>query len=67
MALALGNRPAARFADRLGFPVSNDTLLPTIRRYDRSPLPLPSVTGIDDWAWRGGNVGTSQWKDHPHI
>jgi transposase len=51
LALALGGRPAARFADRLGLPVSNDTLLRTVRRYDRPPPP-PSVTGIDDWAWR---------------
>lgn len=52
LALALGGRPAARFADRLGFPVSNDTLLRTIRRYDRPPPPPPSVISIDDWAWR---------------
>lgn len=52
LALALGGRPAARFADRLGFPVSNDTLLRTVRRYDRpAPVP-PNVIGIDDWAWR---------------
>ncbi|MGK9055553.1 transposase family protein [Neorhizobium petrolearium] len=52
LALALGGRPAARFADRLGFPVSNDTLLRTVRRYDRpAPIP-PNVIGIDDWAWR---------------
>lgn len=52
LALALGGRPAARFADRLGFAVSNDTLLRTVRRYDRpAPIP-PNVIGIDDWAWR---------------
>jgi transposase len=52
LALALGGRPAARFADRLGLPVSNDTLLRTVRRYDRPPPPPPAVIGIDDWAWR---------------
>nr|WP_272212878.1 ISL3 family transposase [Marinicella sp. W31]MDC2878801.1 ISL3 family transposase [Marinicella sp. W31] len=52
LALALGGRPAARLADRLGFPVSNDTLLRTVRRYDRPPPIPPSVIGIDDWAWR---------------
>lgn len=52
LALALGGRPAARFADRLGLPVSNDTLLRTVRRYDRPPPTSPSVIGIDDWAWR---------------
>ncbi|WP_425640399.1 hypothetical protein [Agrobacterium radiobacter] len=52
LALALGGRPAARFADRLGLPLSNDTLLRTVRRHDRPPPPPPSVIGIDDWAWR---------------
>lgn len=51
LALALGGRPAARFADRLGLAVSNDTLLRTVRRYDRPPPTPPSVIGIDDWAW----------------
>lgn len=48
LALALGGRPATRFADRLRFPVSNDTLLRTVRRYDRPPPERPSVIGIDD-------------------
>lgn len=48
MGKGLCRRP---FADRLGFPLSNDTLLRTVRRYDRPPPP-PSVIGIDDWAWR---------------
>lgn len=48
-ALALGGRPAALFADRLGCPVSNDTLLRTVRRYDRPPPIPPNVIGIDDW------------------
>lgn len=52
LGLALGGRPAARFADRLGLPVSNDTLLRTVRRYDRPPPNPSSVIGIDDWAWR---------------
>lgn len=52
LALALGGRPAARLSGRLGFPVSNDTLLRTVRRYNRpAPIP-PTVIGIDDWAWR---------------
>ncbi len=55
LALALGGRPAARFADRLGLPVSNDTQLRTVRRYDRPPPPPPSVIGIDDWAWRSNH------------
>jgi transposase len=52
LGLALGGRPAARLADRLGFPVSNDTLLRTVRRYDRPPPTPPNIIGIDDWAWR---------------
>ena len=32
--------------------MSNDTLLRTVRRYDRPPPAPPSVIGIDDWAWR---------------
>ena len=52
LALALGGRPAARLADCLGLRVSNDTLLRTVRRYDRPPPTPPSVIGIDDWAWR---------------
>ncbi|PSJ48736.1 transposase, partial [Mesorhizobium soli] len=52
LALALGGRPAARFAQRLMLPVSNDTLLRVIRRQGLPPSPPPSVIGIDDWAWR---------------
>ncbi|MBB3648318.1 transposase [Rhizobium sp. BK619] len=52
MALALGGRPAARFAQRLMLPVSNDTLLRVIRRQGLPPLTPPSLIGIDDWAWR---------------
>lgn len=52
LALALGGRPAARFAQRLTLPVSNDTLLRVIRRQGLPPLTPPSVIGIDDWAWR---------------
>lgn len=52
LALALGGRPAARFAQRLMLPVSNDTLLRVIRRQGLPPSAPPSVIGIDDWAWR---------------
>ncbi|MGO7837231.1 ISL3 family transposase [Rhizobium johnstonii] len=52
LALALGGRPAARFAQRLMLPVSNDTLLRVIRRQGLPPSIPPSVIGIDDWAWR---------------
>jgi transposase len=52
LGLALGGRPAARFAQRLMLPVSNDTLLRVIRRQVLPPSTPPSVIGIDDWAWR---------------
>lgn len=52
LALALGGRPAARFARRLMLPVSNDTLLRVIRRRGHPPFVPPSAVGIDDWAWR---------------
>ena len=45
---AAGAIVVAASADRLGFLVSNDTLLRTVRRYDRpAPVP-PNVIGIDD-------------------
>lgn len=52
LALALGGRPAARFADRLMTPVSKDTLLRQLRRRGRPGFAPPRVIGIDDWAWR---------------
>ncbi|GLK82780.1 hypothetical protein GCM10017653_08490 [Ancylobacter defluvii] len=52
LGLALGGRPAARFARRLMLPASNDTLLRVIRRRGRPTFIPPTVIGIDDWAWR---------------
>jgi transposase len=52
LGLALGGRPAASFAQRLMFPVSNDTLLRVVRRRGTPSFTPPSVVGIDDWAWR---------------
>lgn len=52
LALALGGRPASRFADRLMAPVSKDTLLRQLRRRGRPGFAPPRVIGIDDWAWR---------------
>lgn len=52
LGLALGGRPGARFAERLMTPVSNDTLLRSVRRRGRAEFPAPRVIGIDDWAWR---------------
>ncbi len=33
-------------------PISNDTLLRSIRRHGRPRIAPPNVVGIDDWAWR---------------
>lgn len=52
LGLALGGRPAACLARRLMLPVSNDTLLRTVRRRARSRTEPLAVVGIDDWAWR---------------
>jgi transposase len=52
LGLALGGRPAARFARRLMTPVSNDTLLRAVRRRGRPSFTPPHIIGIDDWAWR---------------
>lgn len=51
-AIALGGRPAASLARRIGIKVSNDTLLRVVRRRGSPETPPPSVVGIDDWAWR---------------
>lgn len=52
LGLVLGGRPAARFAQRLMLPVSNDTLLRIVRRHVELPNDTLSVIGIDDFAWR---------------
>lgn len=59
LGLALGGRPAANFARRLMLPVSNDTLLRTVRRRAVRSAHAPTVIGIDDWAYkRGQRYGT---------
>lgn len=52
LGLALGGRPGASFARRLMLPVSNDTLLRTVRRRSRRPTEPLKVVGVDDWAFR---------------
>jgi DNA-binding transcriptional LysR family regulator len=54
LGLSLGGRPAVELAERLMFPVSNDTLLRVVRRHAVAPDDSPRVIGIDDWAWRRG-------------
>jgi transposase len=52
LAIALGGRPAAALAKRIGIKVSNDILLRAVRRRGLPKVAAPSVIGIDDWAWR---------------
>ncbi len=52
LGLALGGRPAAHFARRLMFPVSNDTLIRVVRRHTLPVDTAPEVVGIDDFAFR---------------
>ncbi|PRA49256.1 ISL3 family transposase [Brucella pituitosa] len=52
LGLALGGRPAAAFAKRLMIPVSNDTLIRTIRRRSAVRHEAINVAGVDDWAFR---------------
>lgn len=55
LGVALGGRPAQAIARRLLLPVSNDTLLRTVRRRAPATPSSPRVIGIDDWAWRKGH------------
>ena len=52
LGLVLGGRPAADMAQRLMLPVSNDTLLRTVRRRTVEPTETLAVVGLDDFAWR---------------
>ena len=52
LGLALGGRPAARFARRVMVPASRDTMLRTVHRRAAQPTERPRVIGIDDWAFR---------------
>jgi transposase len=51
----LGGQAGARLAERLGLPVSADTLLRLVRTAAGSVGKRgPRVLGVDDWAWRRG-------------
>jgi transposase len=52
LGLTLGGRPGASVAKRLMLPVSNDTLLRTVRRRAQRPTQPLKIVGIDDWAFR---------------
>lgn len=52
--LALGGEAGARLIERLGMPVSPDTMLRIVRNGQSAHRPTPRVLGVDDWAWRRG-------------
>jgi transposase len=53
LTLALGGRPGARLARRLGLLACRSTLLRSLRyRMQPTTVTAPRVLGIDDWAWR---------------
>ena len=56
-----GGRPSERLMRRLGMPVSDTTILASLKEQAsaRSGNSAVHVAGIDDWAWRkGSNYGT---------
>jgi transposase len=56
-----GGRPSERLMKRLGMPVSDTTILRSLKEHARarSDSGAVHVAGIDDWAWRkGANYGT---------
>lgn len=54
-----GGAAGARTAQRLGMPVSPDTLLRLLQRASVQAQPSPTVLGVDDWSWkRGQRFGT---------
>lgn len=50
LSFALGDCPAASFAQRLMLQVSNDTLLRVVSRRAKPSVVPPTVVGINDWA-----------------
>ena len=55
LGLALGGEAGARLAERLGMPVSPDSLLRLVRCNSGLEAKRdPRVLGVDDWAWRRG-------------
>jgi transposase len=56
--LALGGNPGSRLAAKLGMPTSPDTLLRRVKQTptNTTPIPVPRVIGVDDWAIRKGHT-----------
>lgn len=50
---ALGGLPGARLLERLGMPISGDTVLRRLKlRAAQAEQPKVRMLGVDDWAWR---------------
>jgi len=54
IAFVAGGEAGARLAASLGYPVSPDTLLRLIRCAPEEAAAVPTVLGVDDWAYRKG-------------
>lgn len=52
--LALGGEAGARLIDRLGMPLSADTVLRIVQAMGPPSRSAPRILGVDDWAWRKG-------------
>ncbi len=52
----VGDRPGERLLKRIGMPISDDTILRSVKRRakERRAETSVRVVGLDDWAWRKG-------------
>jgi hypothetical protein len=54
LGLALGGNAGTRLGTELDRTTSRNTFLRLVRRLPLSPLIVPKIIGVDDWAWRKG-------------
>jgi transposase len=61
---SVGGRPSERLMAKLGMPVSDTTILRSVKSRGgaQANRAVVYVAGIDEWAWRKGmNYGTTSW------